>query len=201
VSPEIKARTLLFVIVGGMGLVMGGIVLMGMIHRNVETQLSNGGTIRITPASALTSLSSEASCKMVYKPKNGKVGEISLLQDSDSCLAMVMPAKDGKCLLGLYYADVHYRLIRIDPTAPSRTFPEGSYLNKIILSSPWNIEEGTSNDWEEVHMYLKTVPQVILKKEVLPTEELGVFSPYFDRETLLSEVEREIYNSQRGWTY
>jgi hypothetical protein len=36
---------------------------------------------------------------------------------------------------------------------------------------------------------------------VLPTEELGVFSPYFDRESLLTEVEREVYYSQHGMTY
>ncbi|MGO8931766.1 MAG: hypothetical protein ACLQU3_33340 [Limisphaerales bacterium] len=201
VSPEVKVRALLLFIVGSVGLVMGGIMLLLVIHRTVEAQLSNGGVIRITPAFALTALLTEASCKIVYQPKNGEVGVISLLQDSDGCLAMVMPAKDGKCLLALYYADVHYRLIRIDPAAQSRTFHEGSYLNYISLASPWNIEEGTSNDWEEVHMYLKTVPQDILKREVLPTQELGVFSSYFDRETLLSEVEREIYNSQRGWTY
>ncbi len=190
-------------------IIIGGIIL-GMlalfvpavlIHRNYAITLDNGTSIHVSPASFWDSWFSEAHCDIFYRPKNGIAGMISLLQDSDSSLAMVMPAEDGKCLLGLYYADVHYRLIRIDPTAQSRQFPKDSYLNYIILSTPWNIQEGTSNDWEEVQRYLKTVPQHILKKEVLHTDELGALSPSFDKKSLLSEVNREIYYSQHGLIY
>jgi len=77
-------------------------------------KLSDGTVLRITPAPMLATLFSEASDKINFRTKNGKVGAISLLDDSDSGLAMVMPAVGDNYLLFLYYADVHYRLMRID---------------------------------------------------------------------------------------
>jgi hypothetical protein len=114
---------------------------------------------------------------------------------------MVMPGADGQHLLFLYYADVHYRLMRVDPNRPSVSFPSGSYLNYIVLSSPWDVEEGTSNDWEEAHSYLKTVSQSVFDQQAVTTCDFGVVRLHYQRGELLSEVEREIYNSQHGLVY
>jgi len=184
------------------GLVFGIIVaFVAFSHRGLETTLGNGTTVQIMPASIFASFCSKASCKIVCRTKSGNAGTINLLQDSDSCLAMVIPAADGQHLLFLYDADVHYRLMRIDPNKQLAGFPSASYLNYIVLSSTWNIEEGTSNDWEEAHSYLKTVPQSVFDRQAVTTCDLGVMHLRYQRGELLSEVEREIYNSQHGWVY
>lgn len=189
-------------VVISVGLLLGSVlVIVALTCRSFETKLANGTFILITPASTLASFCCETSSRIDCRTKGGNRGTITLLQDSDSCLAMVMPGAEGDELLILYYADVHYRLMRIDPTKPSSKFQNGSYLNYIVLTSPWSIEEGTSNDWEEVHSYLKAVPQDVFDRQACATFDLGVVRQQFQRGELLSEVEREIYNSQRGWVY
>lgn len=112
-----------------------------------------------------------------------------------------MPVADGQHLLFLYDADVHYRLMRVDLNRQSVGLPSASYLNYIVLSSSWNVEEGTSNDWEEAYSYLKTVPQSVFDRQAVTTCDLGVVRLRYQRGELLSEVEREIYNSQHGLVY
>ena len=180
-----------------------GIILVFVVfsHKGRITTLSNGTVVQITPAWTCATLCSKASCKVVCRTKSGNIGTISFLQDSDSCPAMVMPAADGQCLLFLYDADVHYRLMRIDPNRQSVPFPSDSYLNYVVLSSSWKIEEGTSNDWEEAYSYLKTVPQSVFDQEVVGTWDLVFVRLHYQKEELLSEVKREIRNSQHGWVY
>jgi hypothetical protein len=187
------------VIAGGisLGLVIV-LVLMGVARRSVGVGLSNGGSARIT--------FSKNSCKIVYQPRDGEAGTVafyasSILQLDTGQPAFMAPATDSHCLLILYDADVHYRLVRVDPSKPFTRFPENSYLSYIVQSSPWKIEEGTSNDWEEVCSYLKTVPQKSFNREAITTLDLGLARFHYRRQELLSEVEREIYNGKHGYVY
>ena len=120
---------------------------------------------------------------------------------SDSGLAMVMPAADGQGLLFLYDADVHYRIMRIDPDRQSAGFPSGSYLNYIVLSCPWNVEEGASNDWVAAYSYLEAVPQNVLDRQAATKLDFGIVRLHYSRGELLSEIERESRNVQHGWVY
>lgn len=190
--------------VGGIALGVTIIVmLMGLIRRGADVRLSNGGLVRIAPPSIW---SSRDDCKIIYHTGDGRTGTVvflkePILQPEVAQPAFIVPAADNNCLLILYDADVHYRLVRIDPTKPSNTFPENSYLNYIVKSSPWKVEEGTSNDWEEVHSYLKTVPQKLFSQQTLTTIDFGIARFHYGREELLSEVEREIYYSNHGYVY
>jgi len=202
-SQETKNKNRLWLIVGGiaLGLVVI-VVLMGMIHRSVEVRLSNGGFVRITPASLWGACLFKTGCKIVYQPKDGEVGTVVLLQDSDSQLAMIMPASDGKSLLCLYDADVVLRLMRIDPTKKSKPFPEKSYLNWIVLASSWDVEPGTTNDWQEVSEYLKTVSPDTFNQEAGTKLDLGISRSHYEKDELLPVVERQINNMQLyGSTY
>ncbi len=132
------------VIAGGisLGLVIV-VVLMGVARRSVGVGLSNGGSARIA--------FSKNSCKIIYQPRDGEAGTVtfyasSILQLDTGQPALIAPATDSHCLLILYDADVHYRLVRVDPSKSFTRFPENSYLSYIVQSSPWKIEEGTSND-------------------------------------------------------
>jgi len=171
------------------------------IRRTNEFSSGSGGLVRVKPASLLRSFLPKARCSIEYQPKSGGSGTIVLSQSLDGQVAMVIPGTNGDYLLCLYYADVHYRLMKIDPHQQFAPFPKNSYLNYIILTTPWNIEEGTSNDWEEAHSYLKAVPQSTFDQQAGTTYDLGIVRFHFQREELLAEVEREIYNSQHGLVY
>jgi len=179
------------------------VVLMGLVHRSIEVRLSNGGFVRIRSPSIW---SSKDGCRIIYRPRDGGAGTIvftesSIIQVESAQPAFIAPAADNNCLLILYDADVHYRLVRIDPAKPFNKFPDDSYLHYIVQSSPWKIDEGTSNDWEEVCSYLKTVPQKTFNQQAVTTVDLGVARAHYQREELLSEVERELYNTKHGWVY
>lgn len=178
-------------------------VVGAFTHRSIDANLSSGGRVRITPPSFWGSCLSKEGCKIVYRPRDGEAGtvtfwESSPLQLDDGQPAMIIPAAGSNCLLILYDADVQYRLVKVNPSKPSTKFAEGSYLNYIILSSPWEIEEGTSNDWGEVRSYLKAVPQTTFDQQAVTTCDFGVVRLHYGREELLSGVERAIYNLQ--WT-
>ena len=177
------------------------IVVMGMFHRSVDVRLGNGGLIRITPASLLGSCLLKTGCTIVYQSKDGEVGKVVLLQDSDSQLAMIMPASDGKSLLCLYDADVVLRLMKIDPTKKFSPFPKESYLNWIVLASTWDVKTGTTNDWQEVSEHLKTVSPEIFNQEAGPKLDLGISRSHYEKDELLPVVERQINNMQNGSSY
>jgi len=177
---------------GGIGIVVViVVVLTGLGRRGGYIGLSNGGFVRIT--------CSRDNCRLFYQSRDGETGTIafvesSILQLDEAHVAFIAPAPGGKCLLILYDADVHYRLVRVDPTRPFNKFPENSYLSHIVHSSPWKIEEGTSNDWEEVCSYLKTVSQNTFNQQAATKLDLGIARFHYQREELVSEVERQIYN-------
>lgn len=173
-------------------------VLVGMFCRSNDVGLSNGGFVHITY--------SKDSCRLFYQPRDREAGtiaflELSILHLDEAHLAFIAPAADGNCLLILYDADIHYRLIRVDPSKQFDNFPESSYLHYIVQSSPWKIEEGTSNDWQEVGSYLKTVPQKVFDHQAATTFDLGIARFHYKRKELIAEIEREIDNSKHGWTY
>jgi len=179
------------------------IVLMGLVYRSIAVGLSNGGFVRVTPPSIW---SSKDGCKILYQPRGGKAGTVTFFESSIFQLdvgqpALIVPTADSDSLLILYDADVHYRLVRIDPNKPFDKFSGNSYLSYIVQSSPWRIDEGTSNDWQEVCSYLKSVPQITFDKQVLTTVDFGVARFHYRRGDLLSEVQREIYNTKHGYVY
>lgn len=179
------------------------VVLTWLVGRRTNIELSNGEIVRITSESVW---SSKESCNIIYRPRNGKVGTVILLESSVFRLdvaqpAFIAPSADNNCLLVLYDADVRYRLLKIDPTKPFSKFPDNSYLNYIVQSSPWHIEEGTSNDWAEVHSYLKNAPQAAINRQALTTIDLGIVWFHYRRKDLISDVERQIYNLEYVRTY
>jgi hypothetical protein len=124
------------------------------------------------------------------------------LQDSDSQLAMIMPASDGKSLLCLYDADVVLHLMRIDPTEKFKPFLKNSYLNWIVLASSWDVKPGTTNDWQEVSEYLKTVSSDTFKQEAGTKLDLGISRFRYEKDELLLVVKQQIKNMQLyGSTY
>jgi len=191
------------------GIALGALIvvmLMGLIRRSTDVELSNGGFVRITPPSVWSSFLSKEGCKILYRPRDGKAGTVTFFESSIFQLdngqpALIVPVADSDCLLILYDADVHYRLVRLDTTKPFNKFPDNSYLSYIVQSSPWKIEEGTSNDWEKVCSYLTTVPQNIFNQQAVTTVDLGVARFHYRRKELLSEVNREIYNTKHGYVY
>ena len=184
------------------GILCGAMVAFALFsHRRLSTTLSNGTIVKVTPPTTLASLCTETRCKVDCRTKSGSAGTINLLEDSDSCLAFMMPASDGEGLLFLYYADVHFYLMRVNPEHETVAFPTGSYLPYIVLSSPWEIEEGTRKDWAQIRSYLENVPQEIFDRQSVTMSDLGFVQLHFEREKLLSEVNREINNSRHGWAY
>ena len=114
----------------------------------------------------------------------------SVFDLEDGQPAFVAPVAENDGLLILYDADYNYRLVRVDPTEPFNKFADDSYLNYIVQSSPWKIEEGTSHDWEEVHSYLRTVPQRTFNQQAVTTVDLGFGRFHYQREELLSGVKQ-----------
>jgi hypothetical protein len=177
------------------------IILLGLIRRTGKVSLSNGAIVSTIPASFWATWLSQASCKVVYQPSDRQSGTVVFLQNTDSRVAMVMPASDGKSLFCLYCADVLFRLVKIDPTQEPEPLPKDSYLHYIVLASSYHIEAGTSNDWREVCEYLKTVPTNTFNEEAATTYDLGIVRLHFERKDLLPAVEQQIENMRWGFTY
>ena len=55
----------------------------------------------------------------------------------------------GMCV---YDFDVDFRLIRIHTDRPFKPLPPGSYLQRILFTCTWEIEDGTTN-WDEALNY------------------------------------------------
>lgn len=171
------------------------VVLMGLIHRDVDVSLSNGGFIRITPTSLWGSCGSGAGCRIFYRSSGGESGAVVLWQDFADKPIIVVPATDGKTLLCLYNFDVDLRLLKIDPTQNPKPFPPKSRLDTIVCSSPWHVESGTTNDWQEMSDYLKSLPSDAFKRRAVPAFGLGVMRFGLGqeaRENLLRRMEEQI---------
>jgi hypothetical protein len=201
-----KKKRLLFIAGSiGFGLTVV-IVLMGLIHRSTDLLLNDGGFIHITPTSLWGSYMSRAGCKIVYKTKDGEVGSIILFQNFLNCQpAMITPGAEGKTFLCLYETDTYLCLLKIDPTKRPKQFLPKSDLNWIVLASSWDVESGTTNDWQEIRDYLKTVPLNTFSQEAVTTLDLGFIRlglGQYRKENLLQVVEQQIKNMrQYGATY
>jgi hypothetical protein len=168
------------------------IALMGIIHRSIDVPLSNGGSVRITPASLWRSCWSAASCKITYQPKGMEAGTIVLWQDFFDEPIIVMPAADGKKLMCLYEFDVDLRLFKIDPTKPFKPIPATSWgcLDRILYSSTWEVEEAEIGDWQEALEYLKNLQPSAFMHEVVPTHDIGIVRLGLDSKTRLNILQR-----------
>jgi hypothetical protein len=185
-----QSRLVLLLCYVGLGLVL--LVLLALIPPTNTVKLGSGGFVRVKSSSFLSSMVSETSCKIIYQPKEGETKSIIMLQDSDSEPAMIIPAADGKTFLCLYYADVRFRLLRIDPSKMPVAFPQGSYLKYIVLSSSCHIEPATDDDWRQVSHYLESVPQSVFNQQTI-----GFIG--YRRRVLSSGVDRMMWNMQHGF--
>ena len=178
----------------GSGLV-AAVALMGLVRRSIDVPFGNGGFVRITPASLWGSCRSGADCKIFYHPSDGESGTVALWQDFADRPIVVTLAANGKALLCLYNFDVDLRLLRIDSTQNPEPFPSKSRLDTIVCSSPWHVESGTTNDWQEMSDYLKSLLSEAFKRQAVPAYDLGVMRFGLGQETrenLLRRMEEQI---------
>jgi len=167
------------------------IIAMALIALNPggrKLSLNNSSTIHVTLAPFLTSLVRETSAKIVYEPSNGPVETVVFLQDSDSQPAMIIPGPDAKAFFCLYYADVVYRLVKVNPGEKTTPFATNSYLNYIVISSSCAVESGTTNDWHSVSRYIDAIPDDVFKQEAFG----------FQRKVLSAGVAEHIWNMEHG---
>jgi hypothetical protein len=97
-----------------------------------------------------------------------------------------------KTLLCLYNFDVDLRLLRIDPAKSPKPFSSESRLDAIVCASPWYIEAGTTNDWQEMLDYLKKLPSGAFKSQSVPTFDLGIISLHGSPESIQQRIEGQI---------
>lgn len=171
------------------------IASMGLIRRSINLPFGNGSFVRVTPASFWSSCGSGSSCKIFYRPSDGESGTVALWQDFADRPVIVMLATNGKALLCLYNFDIDLRLLEIDPTQNSNPFSTKSHLDAIVCSSPWHIESGTTNDWQEMLDYLKNLPADTFKHQAVPAYDLGLMRFGLGqeaRENLLQRIEKQI---------
>lgn len=177
------------------------IVVVGLRSHREKLVLTDGRILYATIPSFWMSFLSKSQSEIVCFNNNGLAITNKFLDDSDSGLAIVFPAADGRRLYGLYYADVCFRLLKIDPDSRSVSFPKGSYLNAVVVESGCSVEAASINDWREVSLYLKTVPLVAYKNEVPYNWAFGVWPSYFSRSTLARAVDFQITNMEHGDYY
>jgi hypothetical protein len=170
----------------------------GLFQHHETLSLTDGRTIWSRSPSFWRALFSQTGCEIVYRNKSGATITNRFLEDSVSGLAVLIPAADGRRLYGLYYADVCFRLVKIDPDLQRKPFSKDSYLGYIIQESTCSVEAATLSDWREVSAYLKAVAPEAYKKEVLSTWVLGVWPSYYSRSTLMKEVALQITNMEHG---
>jgi hypothetical protein len=133
------------------------IVLLGLIPWSKNIPLNNGSYAHITKASFIRSLLPEAYSTITYYPNNGQIGSVVLWQDIFDGPVMLIPANDTNVLLCLYDYDVDFRLFRIDMNKMFKPLSPDSDLNHILFTCTWEIDDGTTSDWQEVLNYLHNV--------------------------------------------
>lgn len=168
------------------------IVLMGFVSRSIKVPLNNGGAAQMKPASLWGSVCGAERCSINYQPKDGEAGTVLLWQDFFDRPIIVIPAPDDKVLLCLYDFDVDLRLLRIDPTKSPKPFPPKSNLDAIVCASPWCIETGTTNDWQEMLDYLKSLPSGAFKRQSVPAYDLGIIRLHGSPEYIQQWMEGQI---------
>lgn len=175
----------------GLGLVIG-VALMGMVHRSIQVSFVNGSSVSITPASLWSSCGAGSSCKILYKASGKEAGTVALHQDFFDEPVIVMPVSNGEKLLCLYEFDVDLRLFRIDPAKPFKPIPATSWgcLDRVLISSPWEVEEADIADWQAALEYLKNLPSDTFMREAVPTHDLGIMRLGVGSESKLNLLQR-----------
>jgi hypothetical protein len=195
-SSEEKERKRPWATVWTLGLLLVvAIASMGLVRRSIDLSFGNGSFVRVTPASLWSSCGSGSSSKIFYHPNGVKSGTVALWQDFADRPIIVMLATNGEALLCLYNFDVDLRLLKIDPTQNPKPFQPNSRLDAIVCSSPWHVESGTTNDWQEMSDYLRGLSSDAFKRQTVPAYDLGVMRFGLGqeaRENLLRRVEEQI---------
>jgi len=157
------------------------IVMLGFVPWSKTVALSNGGYARFTPASFFNDLrlEGEASSTISYQPKHGRAGKIVLWADLFDGPIMVMPASDTNVLLCLYDFDISLRLFRIDTSKEFKPLSPDNSIKRILFSSTWEIDYGTSADWEEVLNYVKNVSPSVFAHQSVPVGTFKMDTPQY----------------------
>ena len=176
-------------------IMLAGFILAGSVSRTIKLQLRNGGSVRITPASLWNTCKADSSCKICYQMDGEEPGTVSLWQDFFDEPIIVISSNDGKTLLCLYDFDVDLRLLRFDPTRNPKPFLPQSRLDTIVCASPWYVEAGTTNDWQEILDYLKNLTPGDFSHQAIPIHDFGILRfgvGESARQNLLRGIEEQI---------
>jgi hypothetical protein len=132
------------------------LVLPALFSESTKIPFGGGAYTQIIKAPFFRSLFPEAFSTISYHPARGQAGTIVLWQSAFTGPVMVMPATNTNVLLCLYDYDTCFRLFRIHTDRMFKPLPPNSDIKRILFTSTWEIEDGTTN-WDEVLSYLRNV--------------------------------------------
>src|ERR1035441_6897561 len=129
--------------------------LLGAVPCSKRIPLGSADYALVTRASFFRSIFPEAYSTIMFHSKHGQDGSVVLWQDIFDGPIILIPGKDTSELLCLYDFDVDLRLFKIDTSKTFNPLPPNSGLNHILFSCTWEIDEGTSGDWQELLNFLQ----------------------------------------------
>ncbi len=170
---------------------LAGIMLVGLVHRQIAVPLGPGVTLRVHPASFWSSLL-ESSCSLTYKINGTDAGTLSLLETRIEWLIMAIPAVDTNCFLCLYDFDGDLRLFTVHTKNVFKPKPSGTPLAYIVLVSPWEVTDAGSDDWQTALKYVQQLPLPAYKQRAVPNLDVCIMKFYVDKQALTRRMAQRI---------
>jgi hypothetical protein len=160
--------------------------------RTIERTISDQRTLSFKAPFFVFTIG-DSRCVMSCNDQHGQRGEVRLLYTFlESPVIFLSSPTNENIIFCLYDFDIHDVLIRIDTTKPySSPGPMGN-MGFIVLKSPWEVQEGSLDDWRQTLELIKEMPLAKFNQQSLPARDFGVFKQHFDKESTLEQIRRQI---------
>lgn len=155
--------------------------------RSVNIPVGTEEVIHIKPASLLASFL-DSKCSMTYRSMGKDSGVVLLLETRVDWPILVIPSRNSSVILCLYDYDGDLRLLKIDRSKTFKNLADDTPLSFIVLSSPWQIDDGNNDDWQRALRYLEEVDPDSYKNHTIPSFDVRFMRSYVDRKQLLQRV-------------
>src|SRR5665213_2862809 len=115
------------------------ILLLCVIHKNIEIPLIGGGSIRLTQPSVVE-LFFKSTSTMTFNSGPAKTDTVILRRDYFDSPVIVIPSTKSNLYFCVYDNDVDWQLIRVDVSGQFRPLPRTSPLCDVVQFATCKIE-------------------------------------------------------------
>ena len=129
---------------------------------------------------------------------------VELRGDYYSNPVLLLSSSNSLTVYCVYDHHDRLRMLKINPASNSVAFSANSALNKIVIKSPCQIEQGGKADWESVLRFFKNPTNNQVHCEWLPTMDFGIVRIFEDSNSFIQLAQGQfnayfLYGAQDPW--